>query len=254
MHPVARKRRLTRELLALGYLVLVMREDKVVAAAVDVKLRTETPRAHGGAFDVPAGPPGSPRAVPRGLPRLRALPQREVHRVLLALVHLYPRARVHLIKPAVAELSVIGVTQHPEVHVAIERVRVSHLDEPRNVRDNVLNHRARAWILVRALHVQRVHVAQELVGVPGRELIPRYPELTGPVNYLVIHIRKVLDVANIEALVLQVAPHHVEHDVRQRVPDVRRGVHGGAADIHPHHAGLYRLERLLASGQRVVYV
>ena len=72
--------------LGLGDLVLVVREDQVEAAAVDVELGAEVAPAHGGALDVPAGPAGPPRRGPVGLGRLvglGALPQREVARVAL---------------------------------------------------------------------------------------------------------------------------------------------------------------------------
>jgi hypothetical protein len=45
-------------------LVFVMREDQVVAAAVNVDLFAEFGEVHGGAFDVPAGAALAPRTVP----------------------------------------------------------------------------------------------------------------------------------------------------------------------------------------------
>src|SRR3546814_14021744 len=55
---------------ALGNLVLVMREDQVLAAGMDVEDLAQVLRRHGGAFDVPAWPPPAPRAVPAGLVRI----------------------------------------------------------------------------------------------------------------------------------------------------------------------------------------
>src|SRR3546814_13200926 len=68
---------------ALGDLVLVVREDEVLAAAMDVELRAEILHAHRRAFEVPARPPASPGTVPaRQVGRAR-LPQPEIGRVLL---------------------------------------------------------------------------------------------------------------------------------------------------------------------------
>jgi hypothetical protein len=49
---------------ALGDLVLVMREDEVEAAAVDVDRLSEVALDHGRAFDVPAGAAPAPWAIP----------------------------------------------------------------------------------------------------------------------------------------------------------------------------------------------
>ena len=44
----------------LGYLVLMVREDQIASAAVDIKGLTQISGSHGGAFDVPSGPAGTP--------------------------------------------------------------------------------------------------------------------------------------------------------------------------------------------------
>src|SRR5260370_31087082 len=68
--------------LRLGDLVLVVREQQVDAAAVDVEGVPEEVLAHGRAFDVPAGASATERRLPRGhqllVARLRPLPQREI--------------------------------------------------------------------------------------------------------------------------------------------------------------------------------
>ncbi len=60
--------------LALGDLVLVVGEDVVHAAGVDVEALAEVLHAHRRALDVPAGPAGAPGRVPAGLARLGPLP------------------------------------------------------------------------------------------------------------------------------------------------------------------------------------
>ncbi len=49
---------------ALRHLVLVVREDQVAPAAVDVERLAEVAPGHGAALDVPAGTPASPRTLP----------------------------------------------------------------------------------------------------------------------------------------------------------------------------------------------
>ena len=55
-------------------LVFVMREDQVVAAAVDIDLFTEFGEVHGRAFDVPAGTALAPRAIPGNFTGLGGFP------------------------------------------------------------------------------------------------------------------------------------------------------------------------------------
>ena len=84
--------------LGLRDLVLVVREDEVHAAGVDVERLAQVPHAHGRAFDVPAGPSRPDGGVPGRLAGLGALPQREVADVVLAvLVRLDTFADAHAV-------------------------------------------------------------------------------------------------------------------------------------------------------------
>src|SRR5437899_2400661 len=86
MQPIAGEL-LARRRAGLGNLVLVVREDEVLAAPVDVERVAEVLHRHGGTFDVPARASGAPWTRPRWFTGLGRLPQRKVHRVALALIH-----------------------------------------------------------------------------------------------------------------------------------------------------------------------
>ena len=116
MHPQLRE--LVAESFRLRDLVLVMREDEVEPAAVDLEHRPEHVLRHDGAFDVPAGPPASPgRLPPRVLAGLVRLPEREVARILLARVRLLV---LDLIGTLAREPSVVGETSDAVVDVAVD--------------------------------------------------------------------------------------------------------------------------------------
>src|SRR5271168_3589648 len=68
---------------ALRDFILVMREDEVDAAAVDIEGFAQMLPAHRRAFEMPAGPATAPRAVPAGLVGSRGFPEHEVLRVSL---------------------------------------------------------------------------------------------------------------------------------------------------------------------------
>ena len=83
-------------------LVLVVGEDQVRAAAVDLEVEPEQLLGHRRALDVPARPAAAPGRLPgRVLARLLRLPQREVERVPLALGALDPLALIHVVDFAV---------------------------------------------------------------------------------------------------------------------------------------------------------
>src|SRR5262249_54630724 len=82
VHPDARE--LVTEGERLRDLVLVVREDEVEAAAVDLEDRPERVLGHHRALDVPTRPTAAPGRVPGGvLTGLVRLPQREIPSVLL---------------------------------------------------------------------------------------------------------------------------------------------------------------------------
>ena len=118
-----RGERLAAEALRLHQLVLVVGEDQVEAAAVDVEVPAEELHAHRRALDVPPRPPRPPGALPRRLARLGALPQREVARMMLQRRGLDPGAGQQLLRVAVAELAVLGRLADVEVDVAARLVR-----------------------------------------------------------------------------------------------------------------------------------
>ena len=63
-------------------------------------------------------------------------------------------------------------------------------------------------------------------------------------NDLVVDIGEIDDMPNFIADVLEIAPDHVEDDGRHRMADVRVVIRRDSADVHAHHAGFDRLERL----------
>src|SRR5439155_18432999 len=85
VHPVTDER-FVGDRLGLRELALVMREYEVDTAAVDVEWLAEKASRHGRAFDMPARPPRSPGALPRGFAWLAPLPQHEIEWVVLVRV------------------------------------------------------------------------------------------------------------------------------------------------------------------------
>src|SRR5207244_11970390 len=78
-------------------------------------------RRHGGALDVPAGAGRSPGRLPGRLAGLRALPEHEVERITLGLVHLDARPGAQVLE-ALAGQPPVGGEARARVHdVAVAR-------------------------------------------------------------------------------------------------------------------------------------
>ena len=105
---------------------------------------------------------------------------------------------------------------------------------------------------VRAEHVQRVEVAVVLVGVALRELARGLAPLVRAVDDLVVDVRDVADVGDLDPAVLQVAQQQVGDQGRARVADVAEVVDRGAAAVEPTAPRLEQLEGPLLACEGVV--
>src|SRR3546814_2684172 len=95
VHPVAGERRAMVGAAALRALVLMVREDQVLPARVNVDRIAQMLLDHGRAFDMPARPPASPGRLPAGKVVRRRLPKHEIRRVAPARGSFHPRPRLH---------------------------------------------------------------------------------------------------------------------------------------------------------------
>src|SRR5690606_34862461 len=101
-----------RELVAcatgLRDLVLVVRKLQIEPAAVNVEARPEDVVGHGRALDVPARPALAPWRRPVWLARLGALPQHEIERIALGLVHVHARPGPQVAQTLAREAAITG--------------------------------------------------------------------------------------------------------------------------------------------------
>ena len=100
-------------------LVLVVRELQIHAAAVDVEMRAQQRRRHGRALDVPARAPRPPGRIPRRLAGLGVLPEHEIQRIALGLIHLDARTRAQIREALAGELAVSLELRDRIQHIAV---------------------------------------------------------------------------------------------------------------------------------------
>ena len=242
VHPVVGKG-LAVGRLALGDLILVVGEDQVLAAGVDVDLVAQIFLGHHRALDVPAGAALAPRGLPVRLPLLLRLPEHEVGGILLSLLagHLdLPESRLEIVQILVGQLAVILELLHAVVDGAVLRpVGVPLLDQG-------LDHLQHAADLLRGqgmggggLHIHGRHVLLALRDVALGNRVGVHPLLDGFLDDLVVHVGKIGHVIYLVALVLKVPAHRVKHD-------------RGAADVHLHLSRLQGHKLVFSSGQCII--
>src|ERR1035437_3401671 len=189
--------RLDPRALALRDFVLVMRENEVFAAQVQVKAWPEELHAHGAALDVPAGPAFAPRAGPehRAVLRHARLPEREVSNgFLLILITAHALAHPHLIKVELHQLPIARASTAVFLDAEIDRTVWSLIGQPahqqlldeRNDLRHVLGGAGR---LVRLAAVQGGEVVEEGRLELAGELAQGCPGLADPLDDLVVHVR-----------------------------------------------------------------
>ena len=252
VHPEARQRapaggqRLRR-------LVLVVREQQVAAAAVDVELDPQQLLGHRRALDVPARPSHPPRRGPGlVLVLLLALPEREVERILLARGALDALALVHLVDRAVGELAVLGQRAHAEVDVAVDGVGVPALDEVGDQRHDRLDVLRRQRLVVGPAEAEALGVVLVVRGHLGGQRLRADPGLARRRVDLVVDVRDVGHQRGLEALVLEEALEQREDDERAGVADVDARVDRRPAGVDADATGVARLERHDPPGTRVM--
>ena len=247
-------------------LVLVVGEDEVDAAAVDVEGLAEKRPGHRRAFEVPARPPRPPGRRPGRLARLRGFPEDEVHRVALVGRHLDAGAGDHLVERTVRQAAVVRHRSDVEEHVPLGRIGIAPLDQLADEADHVFRRIVAADVLRRPRLVCRReaaeggHVLVELLLRPRRHLADRLVQRQvrifrrRPRVDLVVDVGDVADISHVLRPVemAEQPEEHVEDDQRPRIADMGEVVDRRPADIHAHVRRIDRDEILLRPRQRVV--
>ena len=253
MHPDPRERLPARGQ-RLRRLVLVVREDEVDAAAVDVELDAQQRLGHRRALDVPARPARAPRRVPGGvLALLGRLPEREIERILLEIGALDALALVHLVEVASRQLAVRLERAHAEVDVAGDRIGRAAVDQPLDQLDDLADVLGRVRLGVRPARA-RAGPCRRCSGaaISAASSAERPPGRPRRVVDLVVDVGDVADQHDAVALVLEEPLELGEDDERPRVADVHARVDRRAAGVDPHPRRVARLERLQGAGSGVV--
>ena len=252
VHPVLRHDGVAEGAAALRDLVLVVREDEVEAAGMDVEGLAQVLGAHRRAFDVPARPAAAPRARPARLIVGRGLPQHEVGGVLLVGRHLDPRAGDQLVARAPRQAAVVAHARHAEQDMALGGIGMAVVDQALDHGDHLGDVLRGARLDVRRQRAQPAHVA--LIGVPRArgQLLDGLAVVGGAHHDAVVDIGDVAHVGDARITPLQQAIEHVEGDDGPRIADMHVVVDGRAADVQTHMPCIEWCKWFFFARQRVV--
>ncbi len=244
---------------ALSDLALVVREDVVNAAAVNVKGGAQVLACHGRALDMPAGEAHPPRAIPaQDVLRFGPLPQGKVFRVAFLVAHFLAGARFLFFQAAVGKLAVFRVRPYVKVDIAIHDIGMALVDQALDHGDLLRNVPAGPRADVRARDAQGIHIREVFAGVvlhdlhgPGSQLAGLLEDAILAAIQQVTDIGDVLNVEHVPAAVAQPAHHHVEVDVGLGMTHMRVVLDGWTAHVHVDFARLHGHKILLFPAKNV---
>jgi hypothetical protein len=241
---------------ALGDLVLVMRELQIGAAAVDVELPPEQVGRHRRALDMPARATAAERRRPAHLLRLfrlGRLPQHEVEGIQFAAGHRHPLAGTQVVERLAAEAPVAGELAHGEDHVAVfGRVGVAVVLQALDHSQHLRHILGGARFGVGTCNAERRLVLMHRLDETAGQRRDRLAVLHGSTDDLVLDVGDVANVGHAIAAGPQPALDRIEGDEHAGVAHMAIVVDRHAADVHANLPGLQRDEGFLAAGQRVV--
>ena len=246
---------LARGGLGLRDLVLVVREEVVDAARVQIERFAQILHGHGRAFNVPAGTPASPRRIPAHgavgiLPRL---PEREVADVLLVIfVRRAPRAGLLVVEVDVRELAVAGELAHGEIHGSVLAL-VGHalFDQLRDKVDHFRDMIGRGGIDFGRLDVELLQVGEERVLVRFRVVGKRHAGGVGAADRLVVDVGEVHHLTNLHAVELHNATQHILEGVGAEIADMGEVIDRRSAGVQTDRVVGERRERFHPARERI---
>ena len=253
---------------ALCNLALMVREDKVHTAAVNIELLAKILASHGSTFTVPTRETVAPGRWPsHNVLGLRTLPQGEIGRVALLVLAVELTCGIeHIIKIAAGEnaifmsLVILGNIEIDRALALIGKSVVENLFDKLNLLYDVTRC---MWLDAWRQHIEGIHhlviVKRVLLhNLHGLNLL-KTCLLCNLVLALVGIVLKVADigdvthVAHLVAEVLQVAEQHIEGDGGTCMAKMSRAIDSGTAHIKTHIGGIERFEQLFPARERVVY-
>ncbi|MNZ86245.1 hypothetical protein D3C78_1050620 [compost metagenome] len=255
VHPGLRKG-LAGRTFALGDFIFVVGELQIRTAPMDIEALAQHFAAHGRALDVPAGTALAPGAVPFDFGRLGglgALPEHEIQRVVLAVVHSHALAGLQLVERLARQPAVARELAHGKVHVAIARlIGQAAFLQPADHVQHLRHIVGGPGLEIRAFDAQGVRILVQRRNHAVGQLADGFAVFHGPTDDLVVDVGDVAHIGHAQAAGAQPALHDIKGDHGAGMPQMTQVIDGHAAHIHADVARLKRRKRFQCTRQRVV--
>ena len=196
MHPVFGETTAGRGAEALRHFVLMMRENQILSAAMNVEINTEMLAAHGRAFDMPAGPAKSPGAVPARIIPERRFPQHKIGRVFLVGGNLHAGAGNHLVAVPVGEAAIVIPGRHIEQHMTVFLIGMTIGDQGRDDVDHLRDMFGRPRLDSRRQAAKVCGILAELGGGTFGQVADTFAVVAGAGVDLVFNVGDVPDIGH----------------------------------------------------------
>jgi len=252
--PEASQRHAPMGTAALCDLILVVREDEIETAAVNVDRLAQVRPDHRGAFDMPARAAPSPRRFPADDALPARLPEHEIGRIALVGRDLNAGAGDHRLPIPLAEHTIIGVARDGKQHMPLRLIGMAEVDQPLDHGDHRRDLAGRVRRNCGLLDSKGPHVLQIVALVSLGDHRGFNALGLGRGNDLVIDVGDVagIDEAVGPELVADEPRERVEDHCRAGVADMGAAVDGRPAHIHGDPLPVERNEEPLFASKRVV--
>src|SRR5664280_3731990 len=114
--------------------------------------------AHGGTFNMPAGPAFSPRAFPRRFAFLAFFPERKIQRILFFVMDVNARAGNHFFQITSGQTAVLFVITYRKIYISIHTISISFLFEDADQSNHLFHVLGGLWSHSGSLNSQRPHI------------------------------------------------------------------------------------------------
>ena len=211
---------------------------------------------------MPPRSPFTPGRLPRWFIRFCRLPQRKIKRIALLLLSFLliwiwrsnpsACACLHFAQISFRKSAVVCKLLHAVVNITLNGIGVVFVYERLNNLTNSWDMLCNARIFIGIENVESANISKVSVNVAITHRLHRASFFSRPIQNLVINIGKVLHIAHLVALPLQIAPQHIPSHIGTGMAQVAIVIYRHPTAIHRHLPFLNRNKRVFLASECVV--
>ena len=230
MHPVANKR-FAAGCLGLGDFIFVMRENQVLTTAVNIDSVAQEFVIHGRALNMPARSSLSPGGGPGRLAFFFKFPDNKVERAVFLLIVQSAGSFFQVVQRVAGEFAIVLELQHIEIDAIIQHIGIALIVKRLDHLNNFRNGFCRPRVNCGTPDIKSIRVDKELLNHAIRQFFKIHPFSMGPLNDLIVNIRKIHDIIDAVTTVFEVAAQGIKNNQGTGVAEMEKFVNGRSAYV-----------------------